>query len=174
MTASGFLWSEPAVRLDPAEAAKQARELARACFAVPEGRARGEFLWSDVAPRVAWSADGSWGARGDLTVGEMLAAAQQLPSVIANAPDRGGLGMSEDVLATVLEFLLTTVRASPVLAGLDVVNAANEPMRTAARPRIGARRRFARAVDSTAPAVRAARARLRQAIADDPVLGRER
>jgi hypothetical protein len=104
----------------------------------------------------------------------MLTAAQHLESVIANAPDRHGLGMSEDLLATVLEFLLTTVRDSPVLAALDAMNAASDPMRSAARPRIGARRRFGRAVDSTAPAVRAAHARLRQAIADDPVLGRER
>jgi hypothetical protein len=161
------------VRLDPVEAAKQARELARACFAVPAGHARDEFLWSDVAPRVAWNADSSHGAPSDLSVSQMLIAAQHLEGVLVDAADRDGLGTSEDLLAAVLEFLLTADQASPVLAALNAVSTANEPIRAAARPRIGARRRFARAVDSTAPSVRAAHAQLRQAIANDPVLGRK-
>ena len=123
---------------------------------------------------VAWSADGPRGARGDLSVGQMLTAAQQLESVIANAPDRGRLGSSEDLLATVLEFLMTAQGDNPVLAALDAVDEANEPMRSAGRPGVGDGRRFARALDASAPAVRAAHARPRQAIAADPVLGRGR
>lgn len=172
VTAAGFRWSEPAVRLDPVSAPKHARELARARFALPEGRPRSEFLWSDVAPRVSWSADASGAVRSDLSVGEMLTAAQQLESVIANAPDRQGPGSSQDVLATVLEFLLTAERNAPVLAALGAVNGANEALRRAGRPRLRAQRRLARALDSSAPTIRAAHARLREAIADDPVLGR--
>ena len=92
--------------------------------------------------------------------------------MIANAPDRGGLGSSEDLLATVLEFLMTAQGDNPVLAALHAVDQANKPMRSAGRTRIGAGQRVARALDSSA-SVRAAHARLRQAIAANPVLGRE-
>jgi len=72
------LSAAPAVRLTPETAAQQARALARACWAWPEGRERDTMLWAVVAERVRWNPGDVDTRPAEFTVGEFLSDLQHL------------------------------------------------------------------------------------------------
>ena len=164
------LSAAPAVRLTPETAALQAQELARACWPWPEGREQDTMLWTVVAERVRWNPEDVDTRPGEFTVGEFLSDLQRLIWAVRSVRyARDGVPDPEPTerdVRNVLELLLTTGREDPVIMAL----AANSPMRAAAFRWFGSRRRFKRAVESSAPAVRDVHRRLRVTIAGDPRL----